>query len=89
MHSIKACIWCRQGNERCGSVALYLGSLALGTVSGPSADIRSNAGPHIPGRDEFLGCPNARMRELVQRVEKGAAETLRYEWTRVASRHTL
>ena len=36
-------------------MALYLGSLALGTGSGPSADVRIDARPYIPGGDEFLG----------------------------------
>ena len=85
MYSIKMCVRRRKWNERCGSVALYLGSLALGTGSGPLADVQIDARPYIPGNDEFLGCSDSRVRELMQRVENDAAETLRHERARVAS----
>ena len=48
-------------------------------------DVRIDARPYIPGRDEFLGCSDSRVRELMQRVENDAAETLRHERARVAS----
>ena len=42
-------------------MALYLGSLALRTTSGPLADIPVDTRPHKTSCDEFLGGSDARV----------------------------